>query len=223
MLSVSCGLRAQLLTNLGPYRNQVFVNSGYYLSFANYSVGWFHTERIKFLKRDVASILDFSFPISNNFYTRFVFRKGMQANIWQDSTWRIPIAIVGSSDKVITSLFRIHNFVTDVFFNPGIYRKKYTLALDLDYKVIWFSHYKQTAAPDPANAPKPQHIRSKFAAGIAFGLNYKRFTYLVRTGYQQTADVEKNPYAFYAVLQFGYNCNFWNRKHAEPKTAEEKK
>ncbi|HXB41192.1 MAG TPA: hypothetical protein VNZ49_11670 [Bacteroidia bacterium] len=223
LLSVSFGLRAQLLTNLGQYRNQLFVNTGYYLSFANYSVGWFHNEHVKFLKRDVAGILDFSFPISNNFYTRFVFRKGFQANIWQDSTWRIPVAIIGSSDKVITSLFRIHNFVTDFFFNPGIYKRKYTIALDLDYKVIWFSHYHKTASTDPSAAPKPDKIHAKFAAGMAFGLNYKRFTYLIRTGYQQTADVEKNPYSFYAVLQFGYNCNFKTRKPPETKPAEEKK
>lgn len=213
-LLLSSVSKGQLLTNLGQYRNQLFVNTGYYLSFANYSLGWFHKEHINFLKRDVASILDFSFPISQNFYTKFVFRKGLQANIWQDSTWRVPLAIVGSSDKVITHLFRIHDFVTDVFLNPGIYKRRYTIALDLDYRVIWFSHYKQTNN-DPNPLPNlPHHIRSRVALGVALGLNHKRFTYLLRSGYQQSADEEANPYSFYAVIQLGYNCNFKKRKAA---------
>lgn len=207
LVSVSFAGRAQLLTNLGPYRNQLFLNSGYYLSFANYSLGWIHKEHIKLIKRDVMSILDFSFPISNNFYTRFVFRKGLQTNIWQDSTWRIPIAILGSSDKVITDIFRVHNFVTDLFLNPGIYKRGYTLALDLDYKVIWISHIKKTT-PDGSSSLEKRPVHSKVALGLALGINYKRFTYLLRTGYQQTADLESHPYNFYAILQLGFNCNF---------------
>lgn len=203
--------RAQLLTNLGDYRNQVFVNTGYYNSFANYSLGWFHNEHLKFIKRDVSSILDFSFPISQTSFTRFVFRKGLQMNVWQDSTWRLPIAIIGSSDKIITSLFRVHNFVTDVFFCPGIYRRRYTLAIDLDYKVIWFSHYKKTGDV-PVPGATPEHPHSKIAAGIAAGLNYSRVTYLIRAGYQQTADIAKDPYQFFAIFQLGYNCNFKKRK-----------
>jgi hypothetical protein len=135
VMSVSRKASAQLLTNLGEYRNQIFLSSGYYLSFANYSVGWIHNEHIKFLKRDVAGILDFSFPFSDTSHTKFVFRKGFQTNIWANETFRLPVALIGSSDKVVTHLTRIHNFVTDLFFNPGIYKKFYTVALELD----WFS------------------------------------------------------------------------------------
>ena len=210
---------AQLLTNLGEYRNQVFLNSGYYLSFGNYSVGWIHNERIKFLKRDVAGIIDFSFPISNTSYTKFVFRKGFQTNIWANDKFRIPVALISSSDKVVTNLARIHNFVTDFFFNPGIYKKKYTIALDLDYKVIWFSHNKEinTQANAPENSNHPSRVRTKFAMGLALGFNYKRFTYLIRGGYQQTADLIGNAYDFYAIVQIGYNCNFKNRKEVVKK------
>ena len=209
---------AQLLTNLGEYRNQFFINSGYYLSFPNYSIGWIHNERIKFLKRDVAGILDVSFPLSQTFYTKFVFRKGFQTNIWADSIYRIPIAVIGSSDKIVSNLFRIHNFVTDFFLNPGIYKRRYTIALDIDYKVIWFSHLKETGTPVPGAPPTQlDKIRTKFAGGMAFGLNSKRFTYLLRGGYQQTADREKNAHPYYIILQVGYNCNLKKRKTEEKK------
>jgi hypothetical protein len=208
--------KAQLLTNLDKYRNQLFVNGGYYLSFGNYSVGWIHNEHVKFLKRDVAGILDFSFPLSDTSHTKFVFRKGFQTNIWSNQTFRLPVALISSSDKVVTHLLRIHNFVTDFFFNPGIYKKAYTVALDLDYKIIWFSHHKEiTKLNAPQNNNWPGHVRTKFAAGLALGLNYLRFTYLIRGGYQQTADLVGNAYNFYAVFQIGYNCNFKKRKEKE--------
>lgn len=210
--------RAQLLTNLGDLRNQVFINTGYYNSFANYSVGWYHKEHIKSLKRDIVSILDFSFPISQTSFTRFIFRKGLQLNAYQGTTWRVPVAVIGSSDKVITNLFRIHDFISDLFVCPGIYKPRYTIALDLDYRVIWFERIKKTGDNVPSNVPQ-EHIHSKIAAGIAAGLNYDRFTYLVRLGYQQTADIAKDPYRFFAVLQFGYNFNF--KKREEPKAASQ--
>lgn len=204
---------AQLLNNLGEYRNQLFLNSGYYLSFGNYSVGWIHKEHPKFLKRDIAAIIDFSFPLSDTSHTKFVFRKGFQTNLVKNETWRLPIALIGSSDKVVTHITRIHNFVTDLFFNPGIYKKRYTVALDLDYKVIWFSHNKELRGPTPAyqNNNRLAHVHSKVAAGLALGLNSKRFTYLIRGGYQQTADLVGNAYDFYAIFQVGYICNFKKR------------
>jgi len=219
---VMCGsfnASAQLLTNLGEYRNQVFLNSGYYLSFPNYSLGWIHSEHWKFIKRDVSSILDVSLPYSQTFYTKFVFRKGLQTNIWANETWRIPIAVIGSSDKIATHLFRIHNFVTDFFLNPGIYKKGYTIALDLDYKVIWFSHTKEigNVSAGTQNNNNNNNIHTKFAVGAALGLNYKRFTYLIRGGYQENPATEKNPHTFYAIIQLGYNCNFKKRKEEEKK------
>jgi hypothetical protein len=122
----------------------------------------------------------------------------------------VPVAVIGSSDKVITNLFRIHDFVTDLFVCPGIYKPRYTLALDLDYRVIWFSHIKRTADNAPNNVPQ-EHIHSKIAAGVAAGLNYARFTYLIRLGYQQTADIARDPYQFFAIFQLGYNFNFKKR------------
>jgi hypothetical protein len=211
---ITISIRAQLLTNLQGYRNQTFVNSGYYLSFANYSVGWIHSERIKFLKRDVTGIIDFSFPYSHASYTRFVFRKGLQTNIWSNETFRLPVALIGSSDKIITDLFRIHNFVTDFFFVPGIYKKNYTLALDLDYKVTWFSHYREIKGPDPNFKKNAREVQTNGAAGIAAGLNYSRFTYLLRGGYQQHVQLEHYTYSFYVILQLGYNFNFKKRTMA---------
>jgi hypothetical protein len=218
---VMCGsfnASAQLLTNLGEYRNQVFLNSGYYLSFGNYSLGWIHSERWKLIKRDIAGILDFSFPFSDTSHTKFVFRKGFQTNIWANDKFRLPIAIISSSDKVVTNLLRVHNFVTDFFFTPGIYKKGYTIALDLDYKVIWFSHKKERDPHLPQqNNNRLAHARTKFAAGVALGLNYHRFTYLIRGGYQERADLAGNAYAFYAIFQLGYNCNFKKHKEEEKK------
>jgi hypothetical protein len=214
LLVTACSFqsRAQLLTNLGVYHNQIFVNSGYYLSFANYSVGWIHKEHPKFLKREIASILDFSFPYSDTSHTKFVFRKGFQANILKNETYRIPVAVISSSDKVVTDVLKIHNFVTDIFINPGIYRRGYTVALDLDYKIIWFSKQKDHKAPVSDEAAKRMsHARTKFAVGIALALNHRRFTYQFRGGYQERADYAGRSYAFYSVFQVGYNCNF--RKH----------
>ena len=213
-LSRSFSVSAQLLTNLGEYRNQVFVNSGYYLSFANYSLGWIHKEHIRFLKRDIAGIIDFSFPYSDTSHTKFVFRKGFQTNIYEGETFRLPIAIISSSDKIVTDLLKVHNFVTDFFLNPGIYKKGYTVALDLDYKVIWFSHRKERKSiPDPQqNNTSMSRARTKVAAGLALGLNFHRCTYLFRGGYQERADLAGRAYAFYAVFQFGYNFNFKKNK-----------
>lgn len=223
LLSGSFKASAQLLTNLGKYHNQVFVNTGYYLSFANYSVGWLHKGYVKFLRKELVGILDFSIPYSDKSNTKFVFRKGFQMNVWGKNDFRIPIALISSSDKVVTNLLRVHNFVTDLFFNPGIYRAKYTIALDIDYKVIWVSaHHKVGSTEQQDNNNWLSHVRTKFAAGIAMGLNSHRFTYMFRGGYQETADLQKDPYAFYAIFQLGYNCNF--RKHKEDtKVMEEEK
>ncbi|MGZ3866496.1 MAG: hypothetical protein ACXVC6_04625 [Bacteroidia bacterium] len=207
---------AQLLTNLGAYHNQLFVNSGYYLSFANYSIGWIHTEHPKFLKRDIAGIIDFSFPLSDTSHTKFVFRKGFQANIASVGSYRFPVALISSSDKVVTDVFKMHDFITDLFFNPGVYQRGYTIALDADYKVIWLSKQKDTKGHgDAENTKKLHHARSKFALGVALGLNHRRFTYLVRGGYQEHSDYAGRSYNFYAIFQVGFNCNFKRKKTEE--------
>ena len=90
-------IKAQLLNELGEHHNQFFVGTGYTESFANVTYGINHVRYFKILKRDVVGILDFRSPISNQYFTRFIFRKGFQLDVYKRRDFKIPIALITSS------------------------------------------------------------------------------------------------------------------------------
>src|SRR4051812_22111901 len=92
-------IRGQLLTDVGEYHNQVFVGSGYTESFANTTYGINHQRYFSKIKRDITGILDFTSPLSYVSFTRFIFRKGIQVDMYKKHNFRLPIALVTSSVK----------------------------------------------------------------------------------------------------------------------------
>ena len=89
-------LFSQVVVNTGNYRNQFFVGAGYNDSFGSVNYGFNHTKYFKIIKKEITGILDFNLPLSPNFYTRFIFRKGFQfifieRRIWKEFENRIKM------------------------------------------------------------------------------------------------------------------------------------
>ncbi|MGZ3932665.1 MAG: hypothetical protein ACXVP0_15465, partial [Bacteroidia bacterium] len=169
-------------------------------------------------------ILDFSSPVSAKYYTRFVFRKGFQLDVYKKKDLKFPIAIVTSSVRKHLHLFNLHDIITDFYFLPGIYHKKYTLAGEFNLKVLWrqkalynADYYQQADVTPPPNA---NANRINVSIGVVLAYNLKRFTFLFRGGYQQVTDVEFTKAPFYAVGALCCNFNF--KKHKEPATTDSK-
>jgi hypothetical protein len=207
--------QAQLYSNLGSFRNQIFVGSGYTQSFGNISYGINHSRFFKRLKRDVVGILDFSSPLSNRYFTRFVFRKGFQFDACKKNDFRLPVAIITSSVRKHLSLFNFHDIITDFYVFPGIYKQKYSIAGEVSLKVLWrhvthYNHdYYTQANLHPAPTAKNHRVNLSF--GIILGYNTERFTFLFRGGYQQITDWEFTKTPFYAFGMAGYKFNFKKR------------
>ncbi|MGZ4038716.1 MAG: hypothetical protein ACXVPQ_12875, partial [Bacteroidia bacterium] len=179
-----CRSQAQLLTRMGDYHNQVFAGPAYTQSFGNISYGFNHWRYFKIIKREVVGILDFSSPVSAKYYTRFVFRKGFQLDVYKKKDLKFPIAIVTSSVRKHLHLFNLHDIITDFYFLPGIYHKKYTLAGEFNLKVLWrqkalynADYYQQADVTPPPNA---NANRINVSIGVVLAYNLKRFTFLFR-------------------------------------------
>lgn len=213
-------MRAQLYTRLGQKHNQFFVGSGYSNSFINLDYGLNHSRYFKRLKRDVIGILDFSTPLSYNCYTRFVFRKGFQFNIFQKNNFCLPMAIISSTVKKHLSLFNLHDIVTGVYLLPGIYTDKYTIAADLSVNFLVYNkvHFNSEAPPPPNNQRpfiKPEKVN--ISLGIVVAYNLQRFSFIAKGGFQQISNWEYDRIPFYAIGILAYKLNF--RKHVEQQAA----
>ncbi len=205
----NCG--AQLLTNLDRHHNQVFLGVGYTQSFGNISYGINHSRYFKRLKKTITGILDFSSPISPQYYTRFILRKGFQLSVYQKNNFQVPIACITSSVRRHLIQFNFHDIITDFYAMPGWYTKKYTLAADLSLMVLWLhrthfndAYYRQTHIPLDPN--KFNHFNA--CAGLVVGYHTKHITYLLKGGYQQVTEWEFNKSPLYIFGMIGYNFNF---------------
>ncbi len=202
---------AQLLTNLGAHHNQVFFGVGYTQSFGNVSYGINHSRYFKRLKRTITGILDFSSPLSPQYYTRFILRKGFQLNVYQKNNFHVPFAFITSSVRRHLIQFNFHDIISDFYIMPGWYTKNYTLAADFSLMVLWLhrthfndAYYKQTHIPFDPN--KFNHFNA--CAGLVFGYHTNHITYLLKGGYQQVTEWEAHKSPLYIFGMVGYNFNF---------------
>ncbi|MEO8759614.1 MAG: hypothetical protein ABI388_01460 [Bacteroidia bacterium] len=208
--------KAQLVTNLGEHHNQFFVGSGYYESFANITFGLNHTRYFKRIKRNIDGIIDFSLPLNDEIYTRFVFRKGFQFNVFKKNNFRLPLAFISSTVRKHLSLFDIHEFITEVCLLPGIYTNKYTIAADLSVNFLWFNkvHYNPAYNKDSSHVnPNTNHQKVNIKAGIILAYNLTHFSFIFKGGFQQINTLEFNKMPFYATAILAYKLNF--KKHKE--------
>lgn len=209
-------VKAQLVTNLGEQHNQFFVGSGYSESFANITYGLNHTRYFKKLKRNIDGIIDFSSPLNAKYYTRFVFRKGFQFDIFKKNNFRLPIAIISSTVRKHLSLFDFHEIITEICLLPGIYTDKFTIAADLSANFLWHNkvHYNAAYYKDHSNAnPNTNREKINIKAGIVLAYNLKRFSFIFKGGFQQINTWEFIKMPFYATGILAYKLNF--RKHKE--------
>jgi hypothetical protein len=210
-------LSAQLLVNTGNYHNQFFIGSGYHDSFGSATYGFNHTKYFKRIKKNITGILDFSTPLSPNFYTRLIFRKGFQFDCLKKNDFKLPLSIITSSVKKHLHLFSVHDLITDVSLLPGVYKKHYTFAAELSVKVLW--RHKTHRDPlyfDQYNInSNPKLHRLNFSIGLVAAYNIKHFSLIIRSGFQQINDFEINKYPFYAFGVLAYNLNFKKAKSTE--------
>ncbi len=206
--------KAQLFTKLGNYHNQFFVGAGYSESFLNTSYGINHTRYFKCFKRDIVGILDFSSPLSYKCYTRFVFRKGFQFDIYTKNNFKLPIAIISSSVSKHLNLFNFHTIVTNVCLMPGIYAEKFTLAADIaaDFLLFQKTHLKDAYYKESVK-PNTKTERVNISAGIILAYNIQRFSFIFKGGFQQLTRWEWDKKPLYAFGALGFNLNF--KKHLE--------
>jgi hypothetical protein len=200
--------RAQLLTELGEHHNQFFVGTGYTESFANITYGINHQRYFKRLKKEIVGILDFTSPLSDQYFTRFIFRKGFQLVVYKKNYFRVPVALVTSSVKKKVYYFGFHNIITDLYILPGIYKEKYTIAADLSCKVLLLHriHHDQINSD-----PEKKIHRLNFTLGIILAHNIQRFSFIFRGGFQQISDWEFTKAPFYANGTVAFKLNF--KKH----------
>lgn len=203
-------IKGQLYTNLGEQHNQIFMGAGYSDSFSNIHYGINHVHYLKIIKRDLIGILDFSTPLSHKYFTRFIFRKGFQLDLYKKKDFKLPISIITSSVKKHLYLFSFHDIVTDFSLMPGKYTGKYSIAAEVSIKYIWFrkahltpEYYQQSYI----NSNIGRH-KVNVSAGLILAYNIKRFSFIYRIGFQEISDWEftKNP--IYAVGILAYKLNF---------------
>ena len=210
--------KAQLFTKLGNHHNQLFVGAGYSESFLNVSYGINHTRYFKCFKRDIVGILDFSSPLSYKCYTRFVFRKGFQFDIYKKNNFKLPIAIISSSVSKHLYLFNFHDIVTNICLMPGIYTEKFTLAADVaaNFLLMQKTHYKDAYNKEGPPKLDARTERVNISAGIILAYNVQRFSFIFKGGFQQITRWEWDKKPLYAVGILGFKLNF--KKHLESQT-----
>ena len=210
LLFSSVKLKAQLLTELGEHHNQFFIGSGYTESFGNLTYGINHKRYFKRLKKQIVGILDFTSPLSEHYFTRFIFRKGFQLDLYEKNNFKLPMAIVTSSVKKKLYFFGFHDIFTDLYLLPGIYRQKFTVAADLSCKFILLHKVHHD---HPNSDPNQKVHRENISAGIILARNFNRFSFIFRGGFQQISDWEFTKAPFYAIGCVAYKLNFKKPKH----------
>ena len=187
--------KSQVLFKMGNYRNLVYTSAGYNGSFGNETFGIARRDYIRLIRKEVIGILDVSVPISDDFFTRHVIKKGFQADLYNSKKFKIPFTLASSSIVRQNNLFKYHDVTSEFSINPGIYNEKFTLALDLKYELILFRHikysqeYKQEVDSKAANH-WTQPLFDVFKFGVVGGFTYKRWVVYLKTGY------ERNPFSF---------------------------
>ncbi len=201
--------KSQVLFKMGNYRNLAYSSFGYNGSFENATFGIARRDYIRVIKKEIIGILDVSIPITNQFFTKHVLKKGLQIDLYESNRFKIPFTLASSSIVRYNSLVKYHDVTSEFTINPGIYTERFTLALDLKYELILFRHikYSQQYRQD-VNSKAVNHwtnpLFDVFKFGVVGGFNFKRWVIYMKTGY------ERNPFSFkkyipgYIVLGFGF-------------------
>ena len=206
MISTS---KSQVLFKMGDYRNLTYSSTGYNGSFANITIGIARRDYVRLIKKEIIGILDVSIPITHQFFTRHVIKKGLQIDLYKSKRLKIPFTLASSSIVRQNNLFKYHDVTSEFTINPGIYDEKFTLALDLKYELILFRHIKYSQEyRQEIDSKAVNHwtnpLFDVFKFGVVGGFNFKRWVVYMKTGY------ERNPFSFkkyipgYIVVGFGF-------------------
>jgi hypothetical protein len=209
LVLISFVSEAQSLFKMSSYRNYIYASGGYNGSFGNATVGIARRDSFRLIKKEVIGIIDISVPISNQFFTKHLIRKAFQFDLYANEKYRIPFVFASSSILRKNQFYKIEDITAEITINPGIYREKYTLALDLRYELVVFRHikYSKQYLHDVDNKAlnhwnEPLFDILKF--GVVGGLNFKRVAIYMKTGYEENPFSFKKYFPGYVVLGVGY-------------------
>lgn len=208
---------AQVLFNMGGYRNLAYVSSGFNANFENVTFGIARRDYVKLIKREVIGLLDASLPLSHNFFTRHAIRKGFQIDVYKKNNFKIPFMFASTSIVREDRYIKYHDVTAEFSITPGIYTQKYSLALDVRYELIAFrfkkyrSDYFVNDGKHSINPNEKKHWERPFYSiakvGIMAGINLKHFVAYIKTGYERLPlDAKKfnDVLPGYAVIGVGY-------------------
>jgi hypothetical protein len=236
---ISLTLKSQVLFNMGEYRNLAYTSAGFNNSFENVTIGIARRDYIKKIKREVIGVLDVSLPLSPNFFTRRSVRKGFQVDLWKKNDYKIPFMFASSSVAREDRYYKYHDATAEFSIAPGIFRKRYTLALDLRCEMIAirYRHCINDSLSDADPRAQKHWTFPWYAigkAGIVGGLNLDRFVMYIKMGYERKpinslnlnipkyipADV-LNLVPAYLVIGFGYKFGTKPLEQPKPGTLPE--
>ena len=200
-----------MLFKMDDYRNFIYSSVGYNGAFGNATIGIARREYFRFIKKEVIGIIDISIPITNDFFTKHVIRKAFQLDLYTNGKYRIPFVFASSSILRQDQFYKIEDITAEFTINPGIYKEKYTIALDCRYEVVAFRHTKYTEQyKHDVDSKAVNHWSEPLFGVVKFGviggLNFKRLSVYMKTGY------EENPFSLnkyipgYILLGIGYKC-----------------
>ena len=210
LILVSFTCKAQLLFNMNDYRNLVYSSGGYSGGFSNITVGIARREYIRRIKKEVIGIVDISLPVSNQFFTKYFIKKGFQFDLYKNKDLRLPFTFASSSIERQNEFFKYHDITAEFTINPGIYKEKYTLALDCRYELIVFRHikYSQQYKNDIDSKASNHWTRPLYdilKVGIIGGLNIKKLVVYIKTGYERNPSVT-NYIPGYIIVGIAFKC-----------------
>ncbi len=208
---------AQVLFNMGNYRNLAYTSTGFNENFENITIGIARRDYVKLIKREVIGLLDASLPLSHHFFTRHAVRKGFQIDVYKKNDFKIPFMFASTSIVREDRYIKYHDITAEFSITPGIYTQKYSLALDIRYELIAFrlkkyhSNYFVDDGKHNINPNEKRHwecpLYSIAKVGIMAGINLKQFVAYIKTGYERLPlDAKKfnDVLPGYAVIGVGY-------------------
>lgn len=203
--------KAQLLFDMGSYRNLLYTSGGYNGAFSNITIGAARRDFFRLAKKEVIGILDISIPLSNRFFTKQVIKKGFQFDVCKYGYFRLPLTFASSSIIRHDSWVHYHDITAELTLNPGIYTARYTLALDCRSELIVFRRIKYSPLyKHDVNSKAVNHWSEPgfdiFKFGIIGGLNFRRLAVYVKTGYERNPMPLKNYIPGYIVAGLGFKC-----------------
>ena len=206
---ITLSTRAQVLFNMGEYRNIAYCSVGQNSSFENATIGIARRDYIKLIKKEVIGILDFSVPLTNHYFTRHSLRKGFQFDVYHQANFRLPFMFASSSIVRENHLYKFHDVTTEFSLIPGIYTDKYTLALDIRYELIVFRFKKYKSdyhreIDNNVNNHWEEPMYSIAKVGLMAGLNYKRFVIYLKAGYERNPVLVNKYLPLYALIGGGF-------------------